>query len=235
MDARELLERTRHRAQVRVDGVRAQRMLPTAPLPNLVTIGDTTYGGQILPDDVLTPDSVCYLIGVGEDITFDLSIIARYGVTVHAFDPVPRAGAFVEVAAKYEPRMVFRPYAVWSHDEELTFYAPFRPGFVSQSAVNMHGRAADFVAQGRSISSIMEELGHDHLDFVKVSAEGAEFAILDHLLDSPHRPLVVCSEFSQPTDLGRLGDLTRRFAGNGYRIVAKVIQPGGWKVTWYRG
>ena len=232
MDGRDLLDRARYGARIRLDGRRAERLLEVAPHPSLVTLGDTRYGGHVIPDGVLEPDSVCYLVGVGEDITFDLSLIARYGVTVHAFDPVPRAATFAARAAAHEPRFVFRPYAVWARDEELTFHEPFRPGYVSQSAVDLHGRPPSFTAQGRSLASLMQELGHDRLDLLKVSAEGAEFAILDDLVAGDVRPAVVCAEFSQPSDPERVAQLARRFSAAGYRTASRTIQPGGWKLTW---
>jgi len=235
MGGRDLLDRVRYGARVRLDGWRAERRLEVSPLPSLVALGDTHYGGYVVPDGVLTTRSVCYLVGVGEDITFDLSLIARYGVTVHAFDPVPRAAAFAARAAAHEPRFVFHPFAVWARDEELTFHEPVRPGYVSQSAVDLHGRPPSFTAQGRSLPSLMSELGHDRLDLLKVSAEGAEFAILDDLLTGAIRPGVVCSEFSQPTDLDEVLRIAGRFAAAGYRLASRIIRHGGWKITWVGG
>ena len=232
MGGRDLFDRVRYRARVRLDGWRAERRLDVSPLPSLVALGDTNYGGYVIPDGVLEPGSVCYLIGVGEDITFDLSLIARYGVTVHAFDPVPRAAAFAARAAAHEPRFVFHAYAVWARDEEVTFHEPFRPGYVSQSAVDLHGRPPSFTAQGRSLPSLMSELGHDGLDLLKVSAEGAEFAILDNLLSGTIRPRIVCSEFALPTDLAEVLRVAGRFDQAGYAIASRIIRPGGWKFTW---
>jgi FkbM family methyltransferase len=145
---------------------------------------------------------------------------------------VPRASRYVARAAAHEPRVVFHPWAVWWRDEELTFHEPFRPGYVSQSAVNLHGTPASFTAQGRSVASIMRELGHEHLDLVKVSAEGAEYAILETLLDPALRPRTVCAEFSLPADVDRMATLARRYAAMGFRLVSRALRQGGWKVTW---
>src|SRR3954447_23980254 len=103
--------------RVRADAVRVRRRLPVADGPDLITIGNVGYGGQVVPDGILGPSSVVYGVGVGEDITFDLAIIARYGATVHAFAPVPRAAAYAAAAAAHEPRHVFHPWAVWARDE----------------------------------------------------------------------------------------------------------------------
>jgi hypothetical protein len=39
----------------------------------------------------MSQESVVYSIGVGEDISFDLELIRRFGVQIHAFDPTPRS------------------------------------------------------------------------------------------------------------------------------------------------
>src|SRR3546814_16696357 len=54
------------------------------------------YGGWFLPLDLIRADWVCYAGGVGEDVTFDLGIIDRFGCQGFAFDPTPRAIAYVE-------------------------------------------------------------------------------------------------------------------------------------------
>ena len=63
----------------------------------LVRIG-SDYGGWIVPTSLLSRDSVCYCVGVGEDISFDLGLIRQFRCQIYAFDPTPRAKAFVELA-----------------------------------------------------------------------------------------------------------------------------------------
>src|SRR5437899_12167977 len=44
----------------------------------------------VCPQD-LSASSVVYSMGVGEDISFYLDLIQRFGLQVHAFDPTPRS------------------------------------------------------------------------------------------------------------------------------------------------
>jgi len=37
--------------------------------------------------------AVVYSLGIGEDISFDLALIEKYGARVHAFDPTPKVNA----------------------------------------------------------------------------------------------------------------------------------------------
>jgi Methyltransferase FkbM domain len=41
----------------------------------------------------------------------------------------------------------------------------------------------------------MRELGHDRIDLLKLDIEGAEFAVLDAVIDGSVRPTVLCVEF----------------------------------------
>jgi hypothetical protein len=49
----------------------------------------TVYGGWTICLDGISESSIVYSFGVGEDASFDLAVIERYGAEVHAFDPTP--------------------------------------------------------------------------------------------------------------------------------------------------
>src|SRR5690606_25746429 len=51
----------------------------------------TRYGGWYVPSDLLNAQSICYCIGAGEDISFDIELINRFDCHVYTFDPTPRA------------------------------------------------------------------------------------------------------------------------------------------------
>lgn len=53
------------------------------------------YGGWVVPVGILDHSSVCYCAGVGEDVSFDLALIKKFGCEVLAFDPTPRAIEYV--------------------------------------------------------------------------------------------------------------------------------------------
>src|SRR3546814_13770280 len=72
-------------------------------------------------------DWVCYAGGVGVDVTFDLGIIDRFGCQVFAFDPTPRAIAYVADHAKEVKKFHFMPVGLWSEAATLRFYAARYP------------------------------------------------------------------------------------------------------------
>jgi FkbM family methyltransferase len=204
------------------------------PRDDLVQLGSIGYGFWVVPERLLSQDSACYLIGVGEDITFDLALIARFGCTVHAFDPTPASARYVTEAARHEPRFVFHPFGVWSNDTSLTFHGPAGEGWVSHSATNLHGTPVAFEAEVRSVASLMRELGHERLDLLKVSAEGAEYEILGGVLDDGVDARVVCVEFAQPAPANLAEQTHDRVVAAGYELVAARVRPWTWKVTYVR-
>ena len=229
-----LLSRSRaHLAQRRRAATFASGVKPS-PRPDLVTVGDLGYGGYVLPASLLGPDSVCYLAGTGEDISFDLGVIARFGCKVYSMDPVPRAAEHVAAATAHEPRVVFKPVALWSSDQTLTFHAPREPGYVSQSAVNLYDTAADFTAPARSTRSLMEELGHDHIDLLKLSVEGSEYEILDNVVTDQIDVRVLCVEYAQPAPVRRAIESVRALERAGYGLVAASVRVWNWKLTFIR-
>jgi hypothetical protein len=49
------------------------------------------YGGWDVVLDGITKDSVVYSFGIGDDASFDLELIDRYNLVIHAFDPTPKS------------------------------------------------------------------------------------------------------------------------------------------------
>jgi len=199
---------------------------------DMVMLGNP-YGGYPVPASPLGARSICYLAGTGEDISFDLALIERFGCEVYAFDPVPRAAAYVARAAAGEPHHHFMAVGLWSSDTTLTFHAPVQEGYVSHSATNLQHTDAAFQAPVRSVVSLMAELGHDHLDLLKISAEGAEFEILDHVLTAGIEVPVLCVEFAQPVSVARVLECGRRLQAAGYQLVGSG-EWRQWKLTFAR-
>lgn len=149
-----------------------------------VEVHGTTYGGAAIWPGRLDADSVVYSLGVGEDLSFDLSLIAAHGVAVHAFDPTPRS---VEWVARQDlpERLRFHPWAVADRDGVLTLHPPSDPRHVSHRAVPTTGGGREPVeVPCRRLISIAAELGHDRIHLLKVDIEGFEYSVLADLLDS---------------------------------------------------
>ncbi len=187
----------------------------------------TAYGGWVVPTRLIGPTWRCYCGGVGEDVSFDLGLIERFGCDVVAFDPTPRAIAFADPIAAREPRFRFLPVGLWSEDTSLRFYRPKDPAHVSHSVVNLQKSNAWFEAPVRRLDSLMAELGHTSIDLLKLDIEGAEHMVLAAMLEAGVRPSVVCFEVDRPVSAFRLWRTIRRLLRHDYELVAV----DGWNFT----
>jgi len=115
----------------------------------------------------LSPGAVCYCGGIGLDISFDLGVIERFGCTVHAFDPTPAAIRHATAAAAGSPRFNLHPVGLWSSDCTMEIFEP--ASGEEQYSVADRGRTGRSIeAEFRAIPSLMSELGHDHIDVLKL-------------------------------------------------------------------
>jgi FkbM family methyltransferase len=161
----------------------------------LLTLGGTSYGAWTLCTTLLNADSAVYSFGVGEDISFDLALIERFGCVVHAFDPTPRSVVWVE--SQTLPSL-FRMHAVGlaGRDGKAEFYPPENPDHISHSLASRAGRTREPVyVPVKRLSTLMRELGHHNIDLVKMDIEGAEYEALADMLASGIRPRQILVEF----------------------------------------
>jgi FkbM family methyltransferase len=224
------ISRARREIGQRVSARSLERGLSVQPRDDLAWIG-SSYGGWPVPTGGFSPDSVCYLAGLGTDGSFDLGLIERFGCTVHSFDPVPEAAEYAHTLRESQPRFVFHQAGLWSADGALRFYDNAEPGFVSRSATNMHGTSTFWEANVRAIDSLMSELGHDHVDLLKLSVEGSEYEIVDDVLRKQLPIGVLCVEFAQPAPLGPIRDEIERLEASGYQLVNVSLRPLNWRLT----
>jgi hypothetical protein len=97
--------------------------------------------------------------------------------------------------------------------------------------VNLHDTTPDFAAPARSVASLMKEQGHDHIDLLKISAEGSEYEILDHVADSGIDVRVLCVEYAQPAAASRAQGSVDMLREAGYTLVAASVRTWNWKLT----
>ena len=212
----------------------------------------TPYGGWIIPKDKLTAQSICYLVGAGEDVSFDLGIASKYSCQVHIFDPTPRAIAHVENLQKnlregkktacttsptgYYPDcppetgnlLRLHPYGIWESDTQLRFYAPLKAEHVSHSLVNLQKSDQFIEVEVRRLSGVMRELGHQRLDLLKIDTEGAEYQILESILEDRLVVDILCIEYDESASnhldrqyLGRIKKSLEALQHAGYVVIAK--------------
>ena len=180
---------------------------------NLIKIG-TDYGGWTIPDEILDSSSICYSVGAGEDISFDVGLIEKYDCDVFCFDPTPRAINHVTsiingnlvfnnsgFSIKYEIRreklskLKLNAFGIFNRDCKMKFYSPENPSHVSHSIGNIQKTKTYFVAECKKTKTVMRTLGHDNIHLLKLDIEGVEIDVIKDMIKDRISPKILCVEF----------------------------------------
>jgi FkbM family methyltransferase len=208
---------SRLRNRIRLARLR-RGLAPTGAVP-VIRLG-SAYGGWVIPVDLVRRDSVVYSGGVGEDVSFDLDLIARTGCEVWAFDPTPRAIDFQRGLA--ENRFHLLPVGIWSSDESRRFFGPVDEHHVSHSTVAGERSDRYFDADCKRLATLMGQLGHTRIDLLKLDIEGAEYEVLSSL--PRPQPACICVELHPVRRVDEIIDFVR---GLDY----EVVHVDGWNAT----
>ena len=154
--------------------------------------GEMDNGVIIMERLPLGGNIIIYCAGIGDQINFELDLLDKLSsehVELYAFDPTPKTIEWLK-RQKLPKNFHFFPYALSGKDCKLEFALPKSEGWISGTVENVKNdeRNLDFdntiQVQGRSIESIMKELGHDRIDFLKMDIEGSEFDALSAAFDA---------------------------------------------------
>jgi len=181
------------------------------------------YGGWVLASDALGKNSVVYSIGIGEDISFDLALIKKYGCSVFAFDPTPRS---IEWLKKQDLPPQFKSFeiGVAGHDGQAVFFPPENPEFVSHTMLERpETRGKTITVPVRTIATIMKDFDHARIDLLKMDIEGAEYGVIDNILSADldiRQILVEFHDFFPGVSLLQTIRSTFKLMWNGYKPTA---------------
>jgi FkbM family methyltransferase len=191
---------------------------------DLLRIG-SKYGGWTVPADLINASSICYCVGCGEDISFDLGLIDRFGSDVYGFDPTPKAITYVEKATEGMSQYHFHRYGLWENSDRLHFYVPRNSNHVSHSILNLQNTSESIILDVKRLSTVMTELGHDNVDLLKIDIEGAEYKVIESVIEDNLDVTIICVEFDEwfnPLDSAykkRIKNSIDRLVSSGYSIV----------------
>jgi FkbM family methyltransferase len=191
-----------------------------------VWLGNDEARWCVWPDN-LSASSVVYSFGVGEDISFDLELICRFGVRVHAFDPTPRSIEWVR-RQTLPKEFVFHEYGVANFDGSCKFLPPENPAHISHTIVQRDTPRPAIVLPVQRLTTIMQSLGHDHVDVLKMDIEGAEYDVLSDLLSTEIRVGQLLVEFHHrwaEVGIEKTSHAIRSLNNAGYRIFS--VSPTG--------
>lgn len=161
---------------------------------SLISIGDWR-----LPNNAVKEGGVVYSIGVCDDLDFELEMISRYQAELFAFDPTPYSVDWI-AQQTLPTNFNFKPWAAAGEDGHFVLYPRIdKHGHASTVMYTFHtvdeNRIDGVRVEALTIASMMQRLGHEQIDVLKMDVEGAEYEVLNSLLESQVRPKVIMVEF----------------------------------------
>lgn len=152
----------------------------------------TKYGGWWIMSSAIRKDPLLIDCGLGNDISFPIAFLQKFGGRIIGIDPNPAA---IDYCTKHAPNdMEIRPEAFWAQaGETLTFHLP-RPisqlpkgaDGVSGSLIASHSYAGESALTVRttSLEEILNTSGYTECDVLKLDIEGAEYEVLKSICNS---------------------------------------------------
>jgi FkbM family methyltransferase len=192
--------------------------VPVEPYDGLIELG-SEWGGWVVPADLIDDSWTCYCVGAGSDVSFDLALIKGYGARVRCLDPFHIFREQAERQAGGDPRFTFVEAALAATDGPLEMFGAEDPESGSLSAANLYETGRAVVKPGRTLPSLMAELGDDRADLLKLDIEGSEYDVLP-TLDLPALGVrVLCIELHASRSVGEARRLLDSIRDQGYKIV----------------
>jgi FkbM family methyltransferase len=204
----------------------------------------SAYGGWIIPIELINANSICYSAGAGEDISFDISLANHTRCQVFIFDPTPRAklhfqkvveaarlgqplsynnNEWYDLTAETPAYLHFFETGLWCRKDSVKFFAPKDGAHVSHSISNLQKTETYFEAQVERLSSIMKANNHNTIDLLKIDIEGAEFDVIDTLIEDKLDIKIFCVEFHKKKGAGfnKIQEAISKLENYGYRVIAR--------------
>lgn len=181
----------------------------------------SSNAGWTLAPKFIDEKSIIYSFGIGTEISFDLSLIEQFNVNIYAFDPTPNSIEWIK-SQSLPTNFKLNEYGISDYDGLITFYPPENPLHISHSIVEkMATKDKTINVNVKKLETIMSELGHEHIDVLKMDIEGAEYSVIEDIQKSGIRPIQILIEFHH------------RFSGIGLdktKIAIKSLKQMGYKL-----
>lgn len=130
----------------------------------------------------LTQDSVVFDIG-GYQGNFAQQIYNKFKANVHVFEPRKQLSNYIGSRFAGNDKVLVYPVGVGAKTEDLTIYVPR-----GQDEATLYPGESDIIEEEIirvvDIVEVFEKIGVDKVDLMKLNIEGAEFDLLDRLLET---------------------------------------------------
>lgn len=182
------------------------------------------YGGFYVSPEFLDENSIIYSFGIGEDISFDRALIDNHNCHIFGFDPTPKSINWVK-SQLLPGKFNFFEFGISNKSGYVDFYLPKNPEYVSGSIIiqNNIDTKEKVIVKMKSIEDITNELGHKHIDVLKMDIEGAEYDVIEDILNTKISITQILVEFHDrffENGILKTQQTIKLLKSNGYEIFA---------------
>ena len=132
----------------------------------------------------LTHNSVVIDVG-GYEGDWTAEIAARYGCTVHVFEPVQRFIQLLRSRFGKNLQLAVHPYGLGKREERPTFWVIEESSTQFEKEIPGHVQdASEQEVLIRPAVEVFSELALSHVSLIKLNIEGGEYDLLQHLIES---------------------------------------------------
>ena len=182
------------------------------------------YGGWFI--DTNAEPEKCFLVsaGLGEDASFDIEYVDKYGLFAILIDPTPRAvqhfqaiignagspklspynNSGKQLIDSYELRRLnrfnfyLREVALWTKSGQVAFHEPENQTYVSHSIKKSNSRGSSIRVNAACLKDILLEFEERIVGLemvLKLDIEGSEIEVLKNILSSGIKPRQILVEW----------------------------------------
>ncbi len=153
------------------------------------------YGGWEIIETYLHKKSIVYSFGIGTDISFDLTLIHKFSLTIYAFDPTPKSIQWI-YEQTLPKQFIMHNYGIADFNGAAVFYPPSNPNYISHTMLNKEDTKEQAIqVPVKTLKTILQTLNHQHIDILKMDIEGAEYSVIDDIKSTNIRPKQLLIEF----------------------------------------
>lgn len=135
--------------------------------------------------DTFNKDSVLVDVGCGDDADFSMAMIMKYGLQSIAIDPTRKhAESLASLSLRTGGKLTHKPWAVSSEDGEIDFNESGKnvSGSIFSEHKNIKGKdSMQYKVHSVSLGALPASLQLDHVEFIKLDLEGAEYDLINNL------------------------------------------------------
>ena len=193
--------------------------LPRVPVEGLVSLG-STYGAYTVPGNHIRSGWLCYCVGTGADVTFELELIRRWDARVRSFEAVPHYVDHVRSQVGGQPGLTVDQAALAGSDGPVRMQVTHVSGSQSASAADLYDTNMYIEVPGRTLQSLMAEYGDSQIDLLKIDIEGLEYELLPTLDLKSLGVKVLCVQLHHTASVRHAKQLLSLLKTAGYELVA---------------